>query len=84
MNMRALKQYLYNWLFAADLFLNMVIGGDPRQTISSRMGMHIAAGRCWLCRPVCRALSLLDKDHCEKAWAQQLEPFTPSKQVTKQ
>lgn len=35
---RLLRQYLINVLYAGDVLLNAMIGGDPRETISSRAG----------------------------------------------
>lgn len=33
-----LRAYVFNVLLALDLLLNAVIGGDPRETVSSRLG----------------------------------------------
>lgn len=69
-DMRALIiKWLWNILHAFDILLNAITGGDPEETISSRMGKAIAAGRCKLCRPICRALNKLfhQENHCGDA-----------------
>jgi len=67
-------RYFWNNLIAVDQLVNTIFGGDPDETISSRMGkwgIHykddhnnwrhkFAKGLCWL-------LNLIDKDHCNKS-----------------
>lgn len=77
-----MKQYFFNYLYLLDLTINTIIGGDPRQTLSARMGRNIAEGRCHACRPICAALSWIQKDHCSKAWGGWLEIQKPDKQTT--
>ena len=43
--LRLLRQYLINVLYAGDVLINAVIGGDPRETISSRVGKGREAGK---------------------------------------
>ena len=33
-----MKQYIFNLLISFDQFVNTIFGGDPDETISSRMG----------------------------------------------
>lgn len=37
-----MKKYLYNILIGIDQLVNALLGGDPDETISSRLGKHIA------------------------------------------
>ncbi len=52
-----------------DQLANAAFGGDPGETISSRAGKAARNGRRWGCI-LCRLLSRIDPDHCEKS----LEP----------
>lgn len=79
--MKALKQYLWNWIILLDLALNTLFAGDPKEPLSDRMGRDIEAGRCMLCRHVCRALDLFQKDHCIKAWNRKRAGVDPSTQI---
>lgn len=63
-----IKQYGWNILHVLDQMANVLLFGDPRWTLSGRMGRNIASGRCALCRPICWALGMLDTDHCTKAF----------------
>lgn len=65
--MKKLKRYFKNLFISLDQLLNTVLGGAPDHTLSYRMGVAIAEGRCVLCRPVCWFLGLFDPGHCEKA-----------------
>jgi hypothetical protein len=62
-----MKQYLINVWMAFDRFLNAVLGGNPKEVLSVRMGRNIREGRCKLCFAVCWLLDLLDKNHCQDA-----------------
>lgn len=77
----AVGRYLYAWLHLLDQAFNTLLAGDPRETMSARMGRDIAAGRCWLCRPICAALALIQRDHCARAAAGELAPFKPDLQT---
>jgi len=66
--MTKLKNYILNIAIAFDIFCNAVLGGDPRETISSRMGKAITEDRCTVCSFICRVLSRLDPEstkHCK-------------------
>lgn len=61
-----LARWFWNVLIALDQLANALIGGDPDETISSRLGKCSRAG-CRACRIACRLLSLFDPrpgDHC--------------------
>lgn len=69
--MNKLSRYFWNILISIDQFFNVLFGGDPDETISSRMGK-------WLYLPhdtwkwkvaygLCRMLHVLDKNHCVKS-----------------
>lgn len=62
-----MKRYLWNLLIALDQFANTLLGGFPDETISSRMGKQIAAGKCKLCKLTCWVLDLFEKDHCKNS-----------------
>ena len=79
-----LGQYLYNWGHLLDQAANTSIGGDPRMTLSARMGRDIKAGRCRVCSFVCGVLDLFQKDHCAKAWRSDETPINSDMQVTKE
>lgn len=42
---KVLHQYAFNLLYAIDALVNTLIGGDPRETISSRLGKGQLAGK---------------------------------------
>lgn len=52
-------QPLIGW----DQLLSSMTGGDPDETISSRMGKS----QCVLCRVACWLLDRIDPGHCERA-----------------
>jgi hypothetical protein len=68
--------YLYNVAVSIDLFANSVVfGGDPTETISSRLGKHQGAqverlddaARFAVAEAICWLLSLVDDDHCKNS-----------------
>lgn len=65
--MSLFKRYAINLGVSLNQLFNTILGGDPDEMLSARMGKDIAAGRCWLCRPICWLLDKIDKDHCAKA-----------------
>lgn len=71
------SRYFWNILIAFDQLVNTILGGDPDETISSRMGKHVANGQCKLCRLICFLLDIVDKDHCTKS----IEPDEGSRNV---
>ncbi|MGV3466385.1 MAG: hypothetical protein ACO1OT_13960 [Heyndrickxia sp.] len=62
-----MKRYFWNILVSVDQFFNTVFGGDPDETISSRMGKHLAKHDCPFCNLMCKLLNLFEKDHCVKS-----------------
>ena len=62
-----MKRYIWNILISIDQFINTVLGGDPDETISSRMGKHLAKHDCPFCNFMCGLLNLIQKDHCVKS-----------------
>lgn len=54
----------WNVLVGLDQLGNAVLGGDPDETISSRCGK---LPRCFLCKVLCKALNLIDKNHCPES-----------------
>ena len=80
--MNSLAQYILNWLQLVDQAINVMLGGDPRQTISARMGRNIALGRCRLCRPICALLALIQRDHCAKSWQSEQAAYNADQQTT--
>jgi len=63
-----LTQYAYNVALAFDRFANAALGGDPDWTLSQRMGEAIREDRCVGCYWLCRALALIDRRHCRRAY----------------
>jgi hypothetical protein len=43
------------------------MGGYPDETLSSRMGKRVIKNNCKVCKAVCWALGLIDKNHCYKS-----------------
>lgn len=70
--------YFWNFLVAIDQLANTLLGGDPDETMSSRMGKNVRAGKCKLCKVICYFLNKIDPNHCEKS----IEPDEGSRQVT--
>jgi hypothetical protein len=61
------KKYIWNILISLDQFLNTLAFGDPDETISSRVGKHLAKHDCPFCNFMCKLLNLIQKDHCVKS-----------------
>lgn len=61
------KKYIWNLLIAIDQLFNTIFAGDPDETVSSRMGKHIAKHDCPFCIFMCGLLNLIQKDHCIKS-----------------
>jgi hypothetical protein len=61
-----MKRYMWNFLISLDQLLNTLLGGNPDETLSSRMGKRARKGdkfaKCF-----CSVLDVFDKDHCEKS-----------------
>jgi hypothetical protein len=63
-----LKQYLWNILVSLDQLVNTLAGGNPDETISSRMGKKLVKHeKCPFCMFVCKLLNYIQKDHCVKS-----------------
>jgi hypothetical protein len=62
-----IKRYFWNLLISIDQGFNTILGGDPDETISSRMGKHLAKRDCPFCNLLCTLLNLIQKDHCIKS-----------------
>ena len=64
--MKPIVQYFYNLLIALDCLGNAVIGGNPHQTISARLGraqLRKSKYGAWLAK----ILDWIDPKHCENA-----------------
>ncbi|MBE0498583.1 MAG: hypothetical protein IBX43_05000 [Campylobacterales bacterium] len=62
-----MRRYFWNLLISLDQFVNTVFNGDPDETISSRVGKHVADGdKSWR-YALCKMLHFFDKNHCEKS-----------------
>jgi hypothetical protein len=67
--MTKVGKYFKNVLIALDQFGNALVGGDPQETISSRLGKSQV--KCATCHNIayflCRILSWIDRRHCFKS-----------------
>lgn len=68
----AREGYVHRVLVALDQFGNVVLNGDPDETISSRSARAAARGN-WLGKFMCWWLDKLQRDHGEKAQCGDLE-----------
>lgn len=59
-------KYIFNILIALDQLLNAIFGGDPDETMSSRLGKDRDRGRIVGC-VLCKILDIFDPDHCTKS-----------------
>lgn len=59
-------RYIRNVLKGLDLFVNTLIGGEPRETISEAAGRLRDKGVLYGC-VMCKFLDLFEKDHCDIA-----------------
>jgi len=62
--MEKVKQYLYNWALLFDLAINTLLGGDPQESLSSRLGKAVYKYDNKWAYYACRMLSWFDKQHC--------------------
>jgi hypothetical protein len=58
--------YFRRLFVAVDQLINVILGGDEDETMSSRLGKDKRRGRKFACF-LCKVLDLFEKDHCEKA-----------------
>ena len=63
---KPILSYFRRLFVAADQLLNVVLGGNEDETISSRIGKDARRGRKFAC-VLCRVLHWIDPFHCEKA-----------------
>lgn len=63
--LKEFKKKQWNHLVALDRYANSLLGGNPNETISSRLGRE--RKKCKFCRFVCRFLHFFDQDHCDKS-----------------
>ena len=63
-----MKLYLRNILVGLDQMFNAIFGGDPDETMSSRVYRY--KDKNWCARVVYKCLNWIDPQHCE----QSLEP----------
>jgi hypothetical protein len=48
--------------------MNVLLGGNEDETMSSRMGKHLVKHeKCSVCTFLCKLLNKIQKDHCVKA-----------------
>lgn len=59
-----MRRYIVNILVLLSLALNTILGGEPRETFSSRAGKAARIGKLWA-RVFCRVAGWFHKDHCE-------------------
>jgi hypothetical protein len=63
-----MKKYLFNIAISLDQLCNTILFGNPDETMSSRMGKHLAKHEnCPVCTFLCKLLNYIQKDHCTKA-----------------
>jgi len=62
-----MKRYIWNLLISIDQLCNTILGGYPDETMSSRMGKHVAKNDNWISCFICNLLNKIDKDHCKKS-----------------
>ncbi len=60
-----LKQYGKNVLVALDQLVNAITGGDPDESVSSRIAKH--QDDCLPCQWACWLIERVDPGHCTKA-----------------
>lgn len=60
-----IKRYIFNILISIDQLANAILGGDPDETISSRLGKRL--NTCAFCRFICNILHKIDYRHCQDA-----------------
>ena len=60
-------QYILNLIHLLDQAVNTILGGDPQETLSSRMGKYVYLNRGSIPCYVCKFLDLFEKDHCLKS-----------------
>lgn len=59
-----MKKYVWNIFLAIDQLGNAMAGGNPDETISSRLGRWAYRHDNAFARAICSVLDLLDPGHC--------------------
>lgn len=59
-----MRRYFINLLILLSLAINAILGGNPRETFSSRAGKAARLGKWWA-KFFCRIAGLFQKNHCE-------------------
>jgi len=59
-----IKQYLYNILLSLDQLLNTILGGDPDETCSSRVGKYYNGS---IFHKAINKIFFWQKDHCAES-----------------
>ncbi len=62
-----IKHYFWNLLIALDQFVNTIFGGDPDETMSSRIGKSVREDHNPLARACAWVLNKIDRNHCNDA-----------------
>jgi len=57
------KGRFYDWLKEMDKAIARLCGFSGQYTLSA----ECSTSRCWACKFICEVLSLIEKDHCNKA-----------------
>jgi len=77
-----MAQFLYNLVLGMDQFLNVIILGDPDESLSGRTGRAILSGRPkWFVKPFQKVIDGLayvlagEVDHCINAVEPEERPF---------
>ncbi len=76
----AVKQVILNVAELADVVLNTILLGDPRETVSRRTARAREAGERWAvvaCKILTVIFRFMQQDHC--TWS--LEPGSEAKEV---
>jgi hypothetical protein len=61
-------KYIKNIFIGLDQFVNAILGGDPDETISSRIGKRIRSNKATpFERYIAHVLDNIDKNHCNDA-----------------
>lgn len=75
-------RFLYNFGLGIDQFVNVLLFGDPDESLSGRLGRAMQSGRPkWFVRPLAQANDLLwltlagEKDHCAHAIEPEERPY---------
>lgn len=64
-----IKKWFWNVFIGLDQLANAILGGDPDETISSRLGKYVARNAetnnlAWL---ICWVLDKIDPGHCQRS-----------------